>query len=257
MKKMLLGLFLAIATVMSFAQTYPYTNPTYIPTAIGPTTSFSTTGNYVFVNQGQSVLTTRITGTCTSLAGTVQGTNDGTNWTNLNLVAIPTGASAMSVSAPGFWRSEIGGMTQVRLHITALSAACAVTMASTPIGTVKADPCADPAVQKLSKVINQGASATTKVVDTSGTTSVYVCGVVMTASGTNPTVTITSGTHTSADCDTTAATLTGAMIPSATIGVISLGEYGGTIMSSAAGYQVCLTTAATTSVQGVMTYVQQ
>ena len=257
MKKILLGLMLSVVAALSFAQTYPYTNPTYIPSAIGPTKTYSAPAVYSFVSQGQAVLSTRITGTCTSLAGTLQGSNDGTNWSNLNLAAIPAGTSSMSVSAPGFGRSDIGGFSQVRLNITALTASCTVTMAATPTGVVKTDPCADPAVQKLSKVINQSSSATTKVVDTSGTTSVYVCGLVLTAAGTNPTVTVTSGTRTSADCDTTAATLTGAMIPSATIGVISLGEYGGTIMSAAAGYQVYLTTAATTSVQGVMTYVQQ
>lgn len=129
------GLLLAFSA-MAAGEAYPYSNPTYIPNAVATTASYSAPGNYAMTTNGLSVVSLRITGTCTSLAGTLQGTNDGTNWSNLTLHPVTASATAttpvVSVAAVGFWRASSSGFTQVRLNISALTAACAVTMAGSP-----------------------------------------------------------------------------------------------------------------------------
>jgi len=119
------------------------------------------------------------------------------------------------------------------------------------------DPCGNPNIAKSSAVVNIGTAATTKIVDTSASTVVYLCKLVATLAGTTPTVVLKSGTHTSADCDTGAASLTGIFAPVAG-SVISLGGEGGTVVKTGAGGQLCATTVGTgSSFQGVATYVQQ
>lgn len=237
--------------------TYPYTNPTYIPTAVSPAATYSAPADYSFQANGISVATVRITGTCTSLAATVQGSNDGgTNWTDLVASSVSGGSSTVSISSTGFWKVNAGGFNKLRVHATALTASCTIAMAGTQAGSINADPCSNPAVMKSSVAVNQGASATTAIVAAATGKSIYACGFVATGAGTNPTFTWTSGTRTSADCDTTAALLSGAFVPSATVGVVSYNP-GMTAFKTAASFQLCLTTAATTSVQGVLTYVQQ
>ncbi len=256
--KLVAAFAMACFSMLALADaTYPYTNPTYIPTAVSPAATYTAPADYVFQANGISVATVRITGTCTSLAATVQGSNDGgTNWTDLNAASVSGGASTVALSTTGFWRVNASGFNQLRVHATALTASCTIAMAGTTGNRINADLCADTSVQKSSVVINQGASATTAVVPAVTGKATYVCGFVATAAGTNPTFTWTSGTHTTNDCDTGAALLSGAFIPSATIGVVSYNP-GMTAYKTAASFQLCLTTAATTSVQGILTYVQQ
>ena len=145
-------------------------------------------------------------------------------------------------------------------NVGAVKAASTVPATTDPALVVtqspNGDPCQSPAVQKSTVALNQSSSATTKVVDTSASTVVYVCSFTASLAGTTPTVTFITGTHGSADCDTSAANLSGAMTPSATVGVLHDGG-NGTIMKSIAGGQLCMTTAATTSVQGILSYVQR
>lgn len=160
-----------------------------------------------------------------------------------------------AVARPGFQKVTDG------TSVAGVTAASTAPVAATPALVVAQspnvlDPCASPAVAKSSAVINQGASATTKVVDVDGAKNIHVCGFVATAAGTSPTFTWKSGTNASADCDTGTVTLSGAMVPSATIGSVSYGG-GSTLFASGASKQLCLTTGATTSVQGIITYVQQ
>lgn len=263
-KSMLTRLFAVMAFAMSamaMAQTYPYTTPTYIPTAILAPSTYSAPADPTYLTSGISTVSLRVSGTCTALAGTPQVSNDGTNWSTVDIKPIGGGALAQSVSGTGMWRVNTSGMTKFRLHITALSASCTVAMAGTEAFGASnaesiADPCASPAVTKVSAVIDQSSSATTKVVDAVASKVIYVCGFVATAVGTNPTFTWTSGTHVSADCDTTAAVLSGAMNPSATAGVVSYSP-GISAFKTAASFQLCLTTAATSTIKGVLTYVQQ
>lgn len=337
------------------AQTYAYTNPTYIPTAILPPVTKSAPFDYTYTVSGINTVSFRVSGTCTSLAATPQITNDGTNWTTAQLIPAAGGAIVTSIGGTGMWRLNAAGMTSARLHVTALAASCTFAAAgtegagaaylmnpntavnptsitdstgaynwvvsSTGIGAVDltnvaapiaaatatatkstliggqydstqktltngqqgaisvsargavfvapgaegfqvtqtatvGDPCQNSSILKSSAVVNQGASATTKVIDTSASTVIYVCNFTASAVGTSPTVTVKTGTHVSADCDTGAASLTGAIIPSATDGMLNMSG-GGTLFKSTAGGQICLTTAGSTSIQGIMTYVQQ
>lgn len=255
---LLTGMSMLIGNLAIADATYAYTNPTYIPTATSPPLAYTAPADYAFQSNGLEAVTLRVTGTCTALAGTLQGSNDnGTNWTDLNLANVGVGSgSTVAVSGVGFWRANVAGLNKLRFHITALTATCTVAMAGTPSGTGYADPCDNPHIMQASAVINQGASATTKVVDVATGKAIYVCGFAATAAGTNPTFTFKSGTNVSADCDTGAATLSGAMVPTATTGVMSVGGRR-TLLSTAVTKQLCLTTGATTSVQGVLNYVQQ
>lgn len=118
--------------------TYPYINPTYIPNANGGSTVFSAPGTYTLTVIGVGTVTTRVSGTCTSLAATLQASNDGVNYTAINLYPIATGTSAptavASVSAPGFWKSNASGFTTLNFVISALTASCTVTLVGHPGG---------------------------------------------------------------------------------------------------------------------------
>lgn len=250
---------LAFSGSAAVAQAYPVTNPTYIPTAVLAPATFTTTGDYTFNTSGVSAATVRITGTCTSLVAAVQGTNDNTNWTTLPAVAATGGGGATSLTTTGFWRVNTAGFTRARVHITTLAASCTVAMAATPAAAFAApaaDPCQDPNVPKSFAVVNVGAATTTKLVDVSGTTSVYVCGFSASLAGTTPSVTFKSGTNVSTDCDTAPATLSGVILP--TSGAMVYLAASGTVLKTAAAKQLCATTVGTgSSLQGIITYVQQ
>lgn len=130
---MLAAMALSAFALSASAQTYPYQNPTYIPGAVLAPVTISAPGDVTFSANGLSIVSVRVTGTCTSLAAVVQGSNDGTNYTALNAYPVATGASApvpvASVSAAGFWKSNVEGMTNFRVHVTALAASCTFALA--------------------------------------------------------------------------------------------------------------------------------
>lgn len=246
-----------LTSALSLAQSYPTSNPVYIPTASLAAQSFSAPGAYTFVTSGVSVATLRVTGTCTSLAGTVQVSNDAINWTTVPITPVAGGAAAYSVSAPGFWNFSTAGMTRARLNITALSAACSVTMAATPHGFVAAaDPCQSAAIPKSSAAINIGSATTTAVVAKATGKVTYVCSFNASIAGTSPTVLFKYGTQTTTPCDTGATSVSGTYAPTSG-SVLALGT-GSVTMQTAVTTDLCITTAGTgPSVQGVLTYVQQ
>ena len=134
MKKHLLGLLLAAVAVAVSAQTYPTFNPTYTPSAIQATVALPTGVSSVpFTVSGIGTVTVRVTGTCSSLGATVTATNDGTNYTTVNMYPIATGTSAptavASISAAGFWKVNTMGFTGIKFVVSALTVAnCSVTM---------------------------------------------------------------------------------------------------------------------------------
>jgi hypothetical protein len=142
MKNILKSLAIFALAALAFganAQTYAYTNPTYIPNAVDPTVTLTAPGTDPFVINGIGTLTVRVSGTCTSLAGTLQASNDnGTNFTAINLYPIATGTSAptavASISAPGFWKANVSGFNLVRVNVTALTATCTISMVGSPHG---------------------------------------------------------------------------------------------------------------------------
>lgn len=260
--KFVTRIFIVIATLMGMSvaladAVYPYTNATYIPTAISAPTAYSAPGDYTITSNGLTSVSLRVTGTCTSLAATLQGTNDGSNWTAISAYPVGGGANVASFSTTGFWRANAAGFSKVRFHMTALTASCTVAMAGTQgQPSMTADVCQDSSIAKSSVAVNVGASTTAALVAAVTGKSVYLCSFAASAVGTNPTMTLKSGTQTTNPCDTGAVSLTGAMVPAAADGMVNLGV-GSTITTAAAAKQLCLTTGATTSIQGVATYVQQ
>lgn len=251
----------ALASIMAVPAfgdaTYPVTKPTYIPTAISSAATYSAPAVYSFTANGLSTVSLRVTGTCTSLAGTLQGSNDGSNWTAINLYPVGGGANISAISSTGFWRANASGFSKMRVNITALTASCTVAMAGTPgVPHMAADLCQDPSIAKSSAVVNVGASTTAALVAAVTGKTTYLCSFEASAVGTNPTMTFKYGTQVTNPCDTGATNLSGAMIPAAANGMVNLGA-GHTITKTAASNQLCLTTGATTSIQGVATYVQQ
>lgn len=115
---------------------YAYTNPTYIPSAISPAQSFSAPGTYAVTLQNGAVAGFAISGTCTSLAATVQVSIDGTNFYAVNVYPVATGTitAAASISAAGGYRANVSGAKLVRLNISALTAACSVSAVVTSGG---------------------------------------------------------------------------------------------------------------------------
>ena len=126
---------LSAVALSASAQTYPYQNPTYIPSAVLAPVTLSAPGSVLFSTNGLSTLAVRVSGTCTSLAGTLQASNDGTNFTAINLYPIATGTAAptavASYSAVGFWKANVTGFTSVKMNVTALTASCVIAMSGT------------------------------------------------------------------------------------------------------------------------------
>lgn len=124
-----------------------------------------------------------------------------------------------------------------------------------PLAALGGQACDDPGAIPQSAVVNIGAATTTKIVDSPGARQqIHVCGFVATLAGTTPTIQFVTGTHVSADCDTGATNLSGAMAPVA--GQPMSGGFGGDLMVSPAGNQLCgTTTGSGSSFQGVLSYV--
>ena len=131
-------LFLATAFAgFAFADpVYPWTNPTYIPNAVDGAITVSAPYDNPMPINGIGTVTLRVSGTCTSLAAVMQATNDGTNFTAINLYPIATVTTApvavASISAAGFWKINTVGYTGIKLHVTALTASCTVAMVGHP-----------------------------------------------------------------------------------------------------------------------------
>lgn len=250
--------------------TYPWTSPVYIPTAVSPPASFSAPGDYVFTTGNISTAIVQVSGTCTGFTAAVQGSpqvGTSVSWTTLPAIPATGGASVTSLTSTGIWKVDTSGFAQTRLHITALTAACSISMSGTPASSAilsassaasvsGGDPCASPGIVKSSVALSQASSTTAAIVAASAGKKTYVCGFTASAVGTTPTFTFVTGTQTTTPCDTGPSNLSGAINPSATVGVMSYGP-SHTAFSTAASGQLCLTTAATTDVAGVLTYVQQ
>lgn len=248
----------ALATA-AFAQNYPYTKATYIPSAIAPSSTLSTTGTYAIDALGLSTVTFQISGTCTSLAATPQiSTNGGTTWTDVKAAPVAGGSLVSSITTAGAYRINAAGTNKVRLNVTALAASCtfsgAGTTGSGPMYAV-GDPCQNPDLMKSSAAINISSATTTAVVALAAGKTTHVCEFSATAAGTNPTILFLTGTETTTPCDTGAANLSGTFAPTAGTAVRLGGS--GTVMKSAAAGQLCITSGGTPSIQGVLTYVQQ
>lgn len=136
-----LALALAMSIGASLANadaTYPYQTPVYVPNAVSSPAAFTAPGDYLFTTNGVGTVTVRVSGTCTSLAATLKASNDGVNFTAINLYPIATGTIApvavASVGAVGFWKANTVGFTNLDFNITALTATCTIAIVGTPGG---------------------------------------------------------------------------------------------------------------------------
>lgn len=124
---------------------------------------------------------------------------------------------------------------------------------SVPYTLTVGDPCQNPYILKSSSPVAQGASATTAIGPALVVgQKVYVCSLEVTLAGTTPTFTMVTGTG--SNCASTQSNLSGAFT---VVGYMQAFGSVGVLTTSVVSGQICLTTAATTSVQGIVTYVQQ
>lgn len=125
------GVFLAL--ICTFAQADVgalYNNPTYIPSLTYPQTGALPTGAQTItrVTSGYTILNANFSGTCTALAGTVQGSTDnGTTWTTLNVYPYPAlgtaqpTASASGAIVTGLQKINTEGFSNIKFVLTALT----------------------------------------------------------------------------------------------------------------------------------------
>lgn len=254
-------LILPLLSSVAFADAnYPISTPTYIPTAVSPLTAMATGAAYYGIRtNGLGVASIRLLGTCTGLTSTVEVTNEVTptaTWTGVKAYPADGSAPSATLTAAGLFSVNVAGMAQLRLNVSALSTAnCSYAMAGTPTMAYPtiADPCSSPFVAKTTVAINAPSSATAyKLVSLSTGLKTYICGFTVTSGGTSPTFVFSSGTKVSAECDTSAVSLTGLFTPSATIATV----YSYVPITAAASKDVCITNGSTTATQGVLSYVQ-
>ncbi len=122
---------------------------------------------------------------------------------------------------------------------------------------VYAGGCNDPGTIHKSAVVNIGAATTTVIVPAVTNQRIYLCSILASLAGTTPTITLVYGTRVSADCDTGAVSLTGAIAGSGSGTLLPIG-YGSDVVIVPPGNQLCGTTAGSgSSFQGIATYVQK
>ena len=257
---------------------YPYTNPVYVPTAqlAAQTLNLSATGpnTYTMTTQNLSTGVISLSGTCTALASNVKGSTSTSSTavfsSALTLTPAEGGASITSLTAAavGIYKFSMAGFAQIKYTVTALTGnSCVMSISGTNApepnlpniatniaGSMVNDPCASKDTVKLSAKISQAQSTTASIVTGASGKQVYVCGFSVTAVGTTPTFTFKYDT-TATGCATPTA-ITGDYNPSATSGTVNYNP-NGTAFSTPAAKDLCLTTAAASTVNGVLTYVLQ
>lgn len=270
-----LGLFvLACALVSAIAQTYPVSNPTFIPNAVGTQATFAAPGDSYFVCAGVSGATLSIQGTFTGLTAVVRATNDtGTpstslNWTNVSArpVGFPPGPAVTSLTATGLFRVNCNGYTVLNLHVTAVSTGSAkARFVSSPAsesvhaGFAGGDPCADPNIAKTTQPYAVSTAVTTLIKDSAAGKLIYPCSYqIVNHTAAAGSVQFEYGTKVSTDCDTGATAMTGVMdLPSTIGGTIQAFPGASFLGPTPAAKQLCIVNTGTSGLNGYVTFVQQ
>jgi len=133
----ILAVALLMVSTSVLADSYPFSTPTYIPNlrvaTVAAASGVASTSNSL---NNIGIVSLQITGTCTSLNGRLEGSNNGTDWVTLNLYpnqAIATSAAVTSVTATGIWTANAGGLNYVRFNNSAVTgSACLITIAGSP-----------------------------------------------------------------------------------------------------------------------------
>jgi len=85
-------------------------------------TAAATTGNgSTFSVSGQATVQLTISGTYTGLTIVIEGTEDGTNYSTINVVQLGTNTISSSVSANGVYQAAVAGLITIRARISAIS----------------------------------------------------------------------------------------------------------------------------------------
>ncbi len=115
----------------AYAETYPITNPTYIPNARG--TAFTVASNVAaspMTLNGVGTVALQLSGTCTGLQGLMQGTVDDTNYVTLNMYPYNATLAASAVTSvsgtTGVWTMNTAGYSKVRMSNTGVSTSTCV-----------------------------------------------------------------------------------------------------------------------------------
>lgn len=110
----------------------------------------------------------------------------------------------------------------------------------------------------FSKPVAIASATTTEIVPAVTNKAVRVCGFILTATGTTPTVQFETGTKTTNPCDTGTATLSGAMAPtSGSVLAFGSAAIGASSFYGANSGELCIVTGGTgPSVQGILFYTQ-
>jgi hypothetical protein len=128
MKKLLHKMAVALIGILiaatAFAQTYPVTNPTYVPNAILSAVTYTSSGvTTSYQVNGVVTLNVGIYGAPVGLVAVVQGTESrgaSPTWQNLP-VDSSDGDRYKQITGTGLYRINTSGLAQIRVNIIALS----------------------------------------------------------------------------------------------------------------------------------------
>jgi hypothetical protein len=183
--------------------------------------------------------------------------------------AISSGAIASGAAVDGWdvtegakadvaWVSGSGSLIAISKTI-ANNTGSAVPAGTNVIGYTSNDPCSQ--ANKTNLPISQNGTSSVQLVALSGSTTIYVCSLVLVAAGAT-TVALTTGTGSAcvtgnaAVLGTTTASIANSISLLAN-GGLTLGNGGGTIAKGAASGELCMINGSNVFVSGNLTYVQQ
>lgn len=174
-------LFTAAGVSPVSAQTYPFNNPTFIPTATVDATACAAACDVVFNTGGTDTVIIRVAGTGTGVAAAVQGTearNGTIAWTALNVfpvAALTTApAEAGSITGVGLWRVNASGLAAVRVHLTAVTGTISISMSGNPGNSIVINTPAKKATYSASIVALAPAASATDFVTLTGSATATV-----------------------------------------------------------------------------------
>lgn len=199
--------------------------------------------------------------------GTLQfeGSGDGTNFFSLSGAQLTSSTAA--VNTGGTWTFSVAGLTNIRVRASAYTSGTAtvtILLSAAPAAVVPAatnDPCFSN-TPKQSVAVNISTATTTQLVALSGQQTIYVCGFVLSMTGTTAANTVTFEYGTGATCGTGTTVLTGPIssgILTAGATVVSYENGLATVFKTIPGQALCIlsTVATGPSIAGVVTFVQQ
>lgn len=171
---LLVALSLFVAPV--FSQTYPTTNPTYIPNSILAASTLTSAGTATFQTNGVGTLYFRVAGTNTAFAATIQGTEAraGTPvWSTLSAQNV-AGGRVSSLVTNGLYRVDAAGLAQVRVNVTSITGTNVIISASGGPGVAHVSTLPSTRSSYAATAIVAPASSPTDIITVSGSATTTV-----------------------------------------------------------------------------------